>query len=117
MRASEPRRAKPQAAAPCSGLGIICTRQAWDRELPMLLGKTASTVETCTVCLGDLDDTEMVKGLPQCGHAFHIDCVDTWVKTQCAKDDMLMPSCPTCRTMIDGMTDLSSAKASVDAWV
>ncbi|PHT98273.1 RING-H2 finger protein ATL70 [Capsicum chinense] len=49
---------------------------------------TASTC--CSICLGDYKDNDMLRLLQDCGHLFHLKCVDPWL--------MLNPSCPICRT-------------------
>lgn len=37
----------------------------------------------------DFEDEESVRGLPNCGHLFHVDCVDRWLTIQ--------GTCPVCR--------------------
>ncbi|KAK8951228.1 RING-H2 finger protein ATL16 [Platanthera zijinensis] len=46
----------------------------------------------CAVCLSDFRGGEPLRLLPGCGHAFHIDCIDTWLQSNA--------SCPLCRTHI-----------------
>lgn len=43
----------------------------------------------CAVCLGELEDEEMVRLLPNCRHAFHVPCIDKWFVAHA--------SCPVCR--------------------
>ncbi|XP_019159440.1 PREDICTED: RING-H2 finger protein ATL52-like isoform X2 [Ipomoea nil] len=43
----------------------------------------------CSVCLGEFQEGESLRLLPNCSHAFHLHCIDTWLKSQ--------PSCPICR--------------------
>lgn len=43
----------------------------------------------CAICLSDLVPGEWVRILPECGHGFHVRCIDRWL--------MARPSCPTCR--------------------
>ncbi|KAK4725216.1 hypothetical protein R3W88_027995 [Solanum pinnatisectum] len=45
---------------------------------------------SCSICLGDYNDNDMLRLLQECGHLFHLKCVDPWL--------MLNPSCPICRT-------------------
>lgn len=47
--------------------------------------------DKCVVCLTDLVEGELVKGL-NCGHLFHPPCIDPWLE---AKD-----VCPICRQKI-----------------
>ncbi|KQJ94246.1 RING-H2 finger protein ATL80 [Brachypodium distachyon] len=43
----------------------------------------------CAVCLGAMQDGDAVRALPGCGHAFHVACVDAWLRAHA--------SCPVCR--------------------
>ncbi|OIT35071.1 PREDICTED: RING-H2 finger protein ATL70-like [Nicotiana attenuata] len=49
-----------------------------------------STASCCSICLADYKKKDMLRLLPDCGHLFHLKCVDPWL--------MLNPSCPVCRT-------------------
>lgn len=44
---------------------------------------------TCAVCLGEYEDRQALRILPQCGHAFHVACIDAWLRQQ--------STCPVCR--------------------
>ncbi|KAJ1271255.1 hypothetical protein BS78_06G115200 [Paspalum vaginatum] len=44
----------------------------------------------CSVCLGEFQDGELVRLLPKCGHAFHVPCIDTWLRAHV--------NCPLCRS-------------------
>jgi Ring finger domain len=44
----------------------------------------------CSVCLGDFQDGDLVRLLPKCGHAFHVPCIDTWLRAHV--------NCPVCRS-------------------
>ncbi|TKW04697.1 hypothetical protein SEVIR_7G126300v4 [Setaria viridis] len=44
----------------------------------------------CSVCLGEFRDGELVRLLPKCGHAFHVPCIDTWLRAHV--------NCPLCRS-------------------
>lgn len=46
----------------------------------------------CSICISALVAGEKVKALPPCGHCFHPDCVDAWLRSQ--------PSCPLCRSLL-----------------
>ncbi|KAK0584237.1 hypothetical protein LWI29_009858 [Acer saccharum] len=46
----------------------------------------------CVICLGELEDGEMVRLLPNCRHAFHVTCIDDWFLGH--------SSCPVCRSPI-----------------
>ncbi|XP_004509462.1 RING-H2 finger protein ATL80-like [Cicer arietinum] len=43
----------------------------------------------CAICLSEFTAGEEVRVLPQCGHGFHVACVDTWLGSH--------SSCPSCR--------------------
>ncbi|KAL6969481.1 RING-type E3 ubiquitin transferase [Sarracenia purpurea var. burkii] len=43
----------------------------------------------CAVCLCEYKENEMLRLLPLCTHAFHINCIDTWLISN--------SSCPLCR--------------------
>ncbi|XP_059634274.1 RING-H2 finger protein ATL68 [Cornus florida] len=44
---------------------------------------------TCSICLCEYKDAEMMRMLPDCRHYFHLICIDAWLK--------LNASCPVCR--------------------
>ncbi|XP_052170707.1 RING-H2 finger protein ATL51-like [Diospyros lotus] len=46
----------------------------------------------CAVCLAEFRDGESLRLLPKCGHAFHLPCIDTWLKSQ--------SNCPLCRAAV-----------------
>ncbi|KAK9715942.1 hypothetical protein RND81_06G200200 [Saponaria officinalis] len=52
--------------------------------------KGSSTENSCSVCLGEYKGSDMVRELGECGHVFHVKCVDYWLR--------LNPTCPLCRT-------------------
>ncbi|TKY58389.1 RING-H2 finger protein ATL80 [Spatholobus suberectus] len=43
----------------------------------------------CAICLTEFAAGDEVRVLPQCGHGFHVACVDTWLASH--------SSCPSCR--------------------
>ncbi|KVH91712.1 Zinc finger, RING/FYVE/PHD-type [Cynara cardunculus var. scolymus] len=46
----------------------------------------------CSVCLQEFQEDESIKLLPKCSHAFHVYCIDTWLKTHL--------NCPLCRAKV-----------------
>lgn len=44
---------------------------------------------TCSICLCEYKETEMLRMMPECRHCFHLLCLDAWLK--------LNGSCPVCR--------------------
>ncbi|KAK7850961.1 putative ring-h2 finger protein atl71 [Quercus suber] len=53
------------------------------------LHKGNSTSSCCSICLADYNDTDVLRLLPDCGHLFHLKCVDSWLR--------LHTTCPVCR--------------------
>lgn len=47
----------------------------------------------CVVCLSKFEDSEVLRLLPKCRHAFHMNCIDTWLESH--------SSCPLCRYKFD----------------
>ncbi|KAI3811445.1 hypothetical protein L1987_21169 [Smallanthus sonchifolius] len=47
----------------------------------------------CAVCLSVFDPIEVLRLLPKCKHAFHVECVDTWLDAH--------STCPLCRYRVD----------------
>lgn len=47
---------------------------------------------TCSVCLSEFQEDERVRLLPNCTHAFHISCIDTWLTSH--------TNCPLCRSEV-----------------
>ncbi|KAJ1700525.1 hypothetical protein LUZ63_000304 [Rhynchospora breviuscula] len=67
----------------------------------------------CSVCLGDFQDGDLVRLLPKCGHAFHVPCIDTWLRAHV--------NCPVCRADVvdpkvaDAAGDSTSASSVASA--
>lgn len=51
-------------------------------------GPGPSCEARCSICLGDYEAGESLRQ-PKCGHAFHKDCLDTWLTTKAV--------CPICQ--------------------
>ncbi|KAK9705839.1 hypothetical protein RND81_07G086100 [Saponaria officinalis] len=47
----------------------------------------------CAVCLNRFEPEEILRLLPKCKHAFHVECVDTWLDAH--------STCPLCRFRVD----------------
>ncbi|KAM3231349.1 hypothetical protein ACQJBY_061494 [Aegilops geniculata] len=81
----------PAAADEKRGLGLPLIRMlpvvrftaAEDAAAPRI------SVSECAVCLSEFAERERVRLLPGCSHAFHIDCIDTWLQGSAR--------CPFCR--------------------
>lgn len=46
----------------------------------------------CSVCLSEFEEDENLRLLPKCNHAFHLPCIDTWLRSH--------TNCPLCRAPI-----------------
>ncbi|XP_019086775.1 PREDICTED: RING-H2 finger protein ATL54-like [Camelina sativa] len=46
----------------------------------------------CSVCLSEFEEGETLRLLPKCQHAFHLSCIDTWLRSH--------TNCPLCRAPI-----------------
>ncbi|CAH8342024.1 unnamed protein product [Eruca vesicaria subsp. sativa] len=66
------------STASCTGKGVS-------------VGKTPTVVD-CAVCLLEFEEGDYVRTLPLCFHAFHLECIDEWLRSH--------PNCPLCRTAI-----------------
>ncbi|KAK9276167.1 hypothetical protein L1049_005698 [Liquidambar formosana] len=66
--------------------------QAFIDALPVFLYKEIMDLKEpfdCAVCLCEFSEQDKLRLLPLCGHAFHIDCIDTWLLSN--------STCPLCR--------------------
>ncbi|XP_022952906.1 E3 ubiquitin-protein ligase RING1-like [Cucurbita moschata] len=46
----------------------------------------------CSVCLSEFEEDETLRLLPKCSHAFHLPCIDTWLRSH--------TNCPMCRAPV-----------------
>ncbi|KAL4572628.1 hypothetical protein LXL04_019408 [Taraxacum kok-saghyz] len=46
----------------------------------------------CAICLAEYADGDEIRVLPQCGHGFHVGCIDMWLGSH--------SSCPSCREIL-----------------
>jgi hypothetical protein len=68
------------------------------------------SVSECAVCLSEFVERERVRLLPNCSHAFHIDCIDTWLQgsARCpfCRSDVKLPALPSARRALAAATAL-----------
>ncbi|ONI02379.1 hypothetical protein PRUPE_6G194300 [Prunus persica] len=57
----------------------------------------------CSVCLSEFEEDESLRLLAKCSHAFHIPCIDTWLRSH--------KNCPLCRAPI--VCDIARDQESV----
>ncbi|CAA3000857.1 RING-H2 finger ATL8-like [Olea europaea subsp. europaea] len=65
------------------------------KSIPKLIygeDEEAEKLSDCAICLAEFASGEEVRVLPQCGHGFHVECVDTWLGSH--------SSCPSCRQIL-----------------
>ncbi|XP_030521231.1 RING-H2 finger protein ATL47-like [Rhodamnia argentea] len=71
--------------------------QAFINALPVFRYKEIMGLKEpfdCAVCLCEYSEQDELRLLPLCSHAFHIDCIDTWLLSN--------SSCPLCRGSLYG---------------
>ncbi|XP_061370537.1 E3 ubiquitin-protein ligase ATL4 [Gastrolobium bilobum] len=54
--------------------------------------RSSTAAADCAVCLSKFHHHDLLRLLPLCCHAFHADCIDTWLRSNL--------SCPLCRSSI-----------------
>ncbi|CAI9780905.1 unnamed protein product [Fraxinus pennsylvanica] len=60
----------------------------------------------CSVCLSGFQENESLRLLPKCSHAFHVPCIDTWLRSN--------KHCPLCRAPIISNTNTADQVNAVD---
>lgn len=80
------------AAAPKCGLDPAAIA-ALPTTIYRDVGEPGAGTDECTICLGAVEEGEVVRALPACGHVFHVPCVDTWLASS--------SSCPVCRAEVE----------------
>ncbi|RWV94319.1 hypothetical protein GW17_00043146 [Ensete ventricosum] len=71
--------------------------QSFIDTLPVFLYRTIIGVKDpfdCAVCLCEFEADDKLRLLPKCSHAFHLDCIDTWLLSH--------STCPLCRRSLFG---------------
>ncbi|KAD3066463.1 hypothetical protein E3N88_34343 [Mikania micrantha] len=62
------------------------------KTIPLSIHTRKSSVHECAVCLLEFEDNDYVRTLPVCFHAFHVDCIDVWLRCHA--------NCPLCRASV-----------------
>jgi len=62
-------------------------------------------VGRCTVCLAEYQERDVLRILPYCRHAFHVTCIDIWLKQH--------STCPVCRISLRDSPDRKRAMQPV----
>lgn len=90
--AAAPRDEPPKAGLDPSAIAALPTFP-YKRITNASNGKNDGSGEECTICLSFIEEGEMVRLLPSCRHAFHVNCIDTWLSSTA--------SCPVCRAGVE----------------
>uniref|UniRef100_A0A5B7B0J3 RING-type domain-containing protein n=1 Tax=Davidia involucrata TaxID=16924 RepID=A0A5B7B0J3_DAVIN len=59
----------------------------------------------CTICLGEYQEKEVLRIMPQCGHSFHLSCIDVWLRKQ--------STCPVCRLPLQNSLETKHLRAAM----
>ncbi|XP_023645538.1 RING-H2 finger protein ATL80 [Capsella rubella] len=82
---------QPQVAAANKGL-----KKKVLQSLPKLTyspeSPSSKKFAECAICLAEFSAGDELRVLPQCGHGFHVSCIDTWLGSH--------SSCPSCRQIL-----------------
>lgn len=64
------------------------------RTLPLSLFSSSRSdhIKDCVVCLLEFEPGESLRTLPLCAHAFHVSCIDVWLRSHA--------TCPLCRAVV-----------------
>lgn len=62
------------------------------KTIPLSIYSRKSNSHNCAICLLDFRENDYVRTLPVCSHAFHVDCIDIWLRSHA--------NCPLCRACI-----------------
>ncbi|XP_042378314.1 probable E3 ubiquitin-protein ligase ATL44 [Zingiber officinale] len=64
------------------------------RDLPKISYGAAADARLaeCPICLLEFEGGDEIRILPQCGHGFHVGCIDTWLVSR--------SNCPSCRRVL-----------------
>ena len=62
--------------------------------------------EECVICLGLWEVGEFGRKLRNCGHGFHVECIDMWLSSH--------SSCPLCRSPVLAVSDKDNLKPAIN---
>ncbi|KAL7207258.1 hypothetical protein ACSBR1_029254 [Camellia fascicularis] len=80
------------------------------KSLPKLTytSDDAAKFSDCAICLTEFVAGDEIRVLPQCGHGFHVQCIDMWLGSH--------SSCPSCRqSLVAGMCQKCGGLAQCSA--
>ncbi|XP_074588438.1 RING-H2 finger protein ATL80-like [Curcuma longa] len=82
----------PLQAAPGKGLEKKALRRLPKVSYGGGEGEGDGPAAECPICLAEFEEGDQLRMLPQCGHGFHVGCVDAWLRHH--------SSCPSCRRLL-----------------
>ncbi|GAV85010.1 zf-RING_2 domain-containing protein [Cephalotus follicularis] len=88
---TNPTNSGPSAARKHSGIDRVVIESLPIFRFGSLQGQKEGL--ECAVCLNKFEATDVLRLLPKCKHAFHVECVDTWLDAH--------STCPLCRYRVD----------------
>ena len=63
-----------------------------DREYLDSINENEQANSTCIICMGEIEESDIIRKISKCSHAFHMNCLDRWLESKI--------TCPLCRTDI-----------------
>ncbi|TVU20510.1 hypothetical protein EJB05_36722 [Eragrostis curvula] len=78
------------AAAAASPVGLDPSVIASYPRVPFSRAAADAEEASCSICLSEYRDGEMLRVMPECRHRFHLACLDAWLRRSA--------SCPVCRS-------------------
>ncbi|XP_022976334.1 RING-H2 finger protein ATL8-like [Cucurbita maxima] len=81
----------PPPPPPASNKGL---KKKILRSLPKynFTAEFSAQFSDCAICLAEFAIGDEIRVLPQCGHGFHVSCIDMWFRSH--------SSCPSCRQIL-----------------
>ncbi|XP_078158051.1 RING-H2 finger protein ATL2-like [Carex rostrata] len=79
-----------------------CLDQNIIKSIPVIelsIDRDDKVSELCAVCISEFTDGEKLRALPQCGHRFHLECIDMWFASH--------STCPLCRADVNSSSPIS----------
>ncbi|KAL2251711.1 RING-H2 finger protein ATL5 [Sesamum indicum] len=58
----------------------------------------------CSICLAEYQEKEVLRIMPNCGHSFHLSCIDTWLRRR--------STCPVCRLSVQDAAEVKHVRAA-----
>ncbi|CAL5188383.1 unnamed protein product [Lathyrus oleraceus] len=100
---NSPRLAAADESASTSVANIIPTHKYLKRSKADVSDEER---DTCAVCLGDFEEGEELRTMPECLHSFHVQCIDMWLHSH--------SSCPICRASAAPSPAVNEQHRSID---